>query len=84
VSGDLFTSYSLTHAGLGIWNKEKHLKMSIELVCDDYLGALLPTVDTSQVNFTRLIWNNTGSIVLTKPMNESFWSESRLVRTSDE
>ena len=82
-AGDLFTSYSLTHAGLGVWNKETHLKLSLELVCYDYLGALLPDVVDNggpYENLTTLEWNNTATIVLTKPMNESDWGEARLVR----
>lgn len=78
-AGDLFTSYSLTHAGLGVWNKETHLKMSIELVSDSYVGALLPSVVKRSSNCTTLVWNNSASIVLTKPINDTFWSESRLV-----
>ena len=34
--GDLWNQYSLTHAGLGIWNKDTNIKYSIEIVCMNY------------------------------------------------
>jgi hypothetical protein len=98
-SGDQWTQYSLSHSGLGIWNKDLHLKLSLEFICHDYIGALLPLLVTVPVpvtvtvpitvteeeeeELTTLQWNNTGSIVLTKPMNESYWAESRLVAVSN-
>lgn len=44
----------------------------------DYVGALLPTVENN-----NLIWNNEATIVLTKSMNDTFWSESRLLAVSN-
>jgi hypothetical protein len=77
-AGDQWTQYSLSHSGLGIWNKDRHLKLSLELICGDYVGALLPTVVDHMIE-----WNNSASIVLTTPMNETFWAESRLLAVSN-
>ena len=76
MAGTLWNSYSLTHAALGVWNKESNKKMTIEMVSEDYVGALLPTIDNNTI-----YWNNSAVIVMTKPMNESLWMEARLVRS---
>jgi hypothetical protein len=84
--GDQWTQYSLSHSGLGIWNKDRHLKLSLEFVCLDYIGSLLPTIlssSSSPSDPETLFWNNSASIVLTRPINETYWSESRLLAVSN-
>ena len=36
--GEIWNQYSLTHAGLGIWNKDSNVKYSLEIVCLNYTG----------------------------------------------
>lgn len=37
--GEIWNQYSLSHAGLGIWNKDTGVKYSLEMVCSNYTGA---------------------------------------------
>jgi len=77
--GDMWNKYSLSHAGLGIWNKDTDVKYSLEIVCLNYTDALFPIV----LDSTTMEWNNQATIVMTYPISESLWSESRLVAVSN-
>lgn len=77
--GDMWNKYSLSHAGLGIWNKDTDVKYSLEIVCLNYTDALFPIV----IDDTTMEWNNHATIVMTYPISESLWSESRLVAVSN-
>jgi hypothetical protein len=37
--GEIWNQYSLSHAGLGIWNKDTDVKYSLEIVCLNYTGT---------------------------------------------
>ena len=76
-AGSAFNKYGITHAGLGVWDTTKDAKFSIELICDDYLGMLLPNLLPDR----QLNWSNAASIVITKPMKQEFWTSSRLITT---
>lgn len=77
--GENWNKYSLSHAGLGIWNKDSGVKYSLEIVCWNYSAALFPNV----VNATTMVWHNDAVIVMTQPIDEVYWSESRLVAVSN-
>jgi hypothetical protein len=36
--GEMWNRYSLSHAGLGLWNKDTNVKYSLEIVCLNYSG----------------------------------------------
>lgn len=78
-AGVSFNKYGISHAGLGIWDTSDDFKMSIEFICDDYVGSLLPTVNLAEKSLT---WKNQGSIIVTEPLVESDWLNSRLLSTT--
>ena len=78
-AGDLFQKFYVTHAGLGVWDINTGEKFSIEFISKDYLGALLPAVNTTT---NELTWQNAGGIVVTIPTNFDDWLGSQLVCVS--
>eukprot|EP01032_Pedospumella_encystans_P035230 gene35230-39850_t len=73
-AGDLFQKFYVTHAGLGVWDINTGEKFSIEFISKDYLGALLPAVNTTT---NELTWQNAGGIVVTIPTNFDDWLDRR-------
>lgn len=60
-----------------MWDTTTDTKFSIEFVANNYTGALFPTYQDGQI-----VWNNAGSIVITNPLVEDNWLNSRLVSTT--
>eukprot|EP01038_Epipyxis_sp_PR26KG_P007787 gene7787-10578_t len=73
-AGSSFDTYAVTHGGLGVWDQTTNVKFSIEFVSNDYIGGLIPTTSNGQ-----LIWENQASIIITSPLVEDNWSNSRLI-----
>jgi hypothetical protein len=78
-AGANFDRFGVSHAGLGVWDTTSDVKFSIELLSQDYVGALLPQLNSADGSIT---WNNAGNIVVTNPLVESSWLNSRLVTTT--
>ena len=76
MAGEVFQKYYITHAGLGVWDTTKNYKFTIEFICQDYIGALFPSTNTTA---DSLIWQNTGSVVVTTPTDDQDWLNSQLV-----
>jgi hypothetical protein len=75
-AGTNFRQYGIAHGGLGVWDKTTDYKFSIEYTSESYVGALIPEcTDTSG----RLLWNNTGQITFTAPMQAADWHTSQLI-----
>ncbi len=77
-AGSNFDRFGVSHAGLGIWDTTTDVKFTIEFVANDYVGALLPQLNPDG----SITWNNQGSIVITNPLIESNWLNSRLLTTT--
>jgi hypothetical protein len=78
--GNGFKEYSTLVAGIGIWDTTSNKKFSIQFVSNSYVGALFPILNHNNGGIT---WNNTGSIVVTDPLDESSWISSRHIVTTD-
>lgn len=76
-AGNSFLKYGVSHAGLGMWDTTTDEKFSIEFVSNNYTGALFPEYSNGQI-----VWNNAGSIVITNPLVENNWLNSRLISTT--
>ena len=76
-AGFSFTNYGTLHYGIGIFDITSGLKLSIEFVSNNYYNSLLPKLDNNYI-----WWNNTGSIVVTNPLNQSNWISSRLISST--
>ena len=63
---------------IGIWDQTTGVKISIEFVSNNYTGALFPTITTS----SKLIWENAASIIITNPINEAIWTNSRHIAST--
>jgi hypothetical protein len=77
-AGSSFLEYATTHAALGIWDRTNGLKFTIEFVPDNFVGALLPVLNNGYI-----FWNNSGSVVVTNPVNQDEWVNSRHVSSSN-
>lgn len=77
-AGDGWNSYGAFHAGIGAWNTNTNSKISIELVANDYVGALFPVYSSSGA----LVWNNSASIVITDPLVTSDWMRSTSITST--
>jgi len=62
-----------------VWDVTSDLKFSVELLLPggEYAGLFFPKVDTS-TPLSANIWNNTGTLSLTVPLNAAQWTHSRL------
>lgn len=67
----------MAHAGLGVWDTTTDDKFSIEFVSNNYVGGLLPNTSNGYIN-----WLNSGSIVITDPLDSEAWLNSRLLTTT--
>jgi hypothetical protein len=77
-AGTGFDKYGIAHAGLGIWDTTTDVQFTIEFLSNDYVGGLLPnTTEDGYIN-----WLNAGSIVITNPLDQSVWLNSRLITTT--
>jgi len=82
-AGSYFNNFVMTSAAMGIWNKDSNVKISVQFVCTSYVDALFPTVVTASTTSGKALqWNNGGKIVVTEPLSENEWLDSRLVATS--
>lgn len=77
VAGTNFNQFGVGHAGLGVWDTTSDIKFSIEFLSNDYVGSLLP-----QLSGGNIVWNNAASIVITSPLVEKQWLNSRLITTT--
>lgn len=78
--GDGFKEYSTLVAGIGIWDTTADIKFSIQFVSNSYVGALFPILNDT---YGEITWNNTGSIVVTDPLDETSWVSSRHIVTTN-
>ena len=69
----------MVHCGFGIWNTVNNEKLSIEFLPDDVTKTVLPTI---YENMT-MKWDNTASIHVTWPINDTAWTNSRLIADSN-
>jgi len=76
-AGDQFTSFVTTHCGLGVFDVTTNVRFSVELVAQNYTGALLPITTA-----TELVWNNAADLAVTNPFQPGRWLVSRLVSTT--
>ncbi len=80
-----FTEYATTQAGLGVWDTTTDVKLSIQFVANDYIGSLLPELRVAAGTGGSngyIHWNNTGKIVITSPLAEDQWINSRHISSS--
>jgi hypothetical protein len=70
-----YQEYSTTHAGLGVWDITTGDKFSIEFVAVNYTGALFPMITDDN----QIIWNNAAKVVVTNPLVQNNWVNSRLI-----
>ena len=69
------------HSALGVWDTVTDTKFSIQFVPYDWLACVFPTFDAVTQS---LAWNNTGRLVVRRPLLTSDWTngEARLVATA--
>lgn len=67
----------MAYAGLGIWDTTTNKKFTIEFLSDNYVGGLLPNCSDGYIH-----WQNAASIVITDPIDDSAWLNSRLITTT--
>ena len=75
-SGLLFPYYEMAHSGIGIWDLNTGIKLSIEFVSNNAYNSIIPALENGYIN-----WNNSGSIVVTNPLDQ-VWSSSRLIAST--
>ena len=78
-AGKTFENYATIHVGIGVWDTNTDLKLTIEFVSNDYVGSLLPVLLTDG----KLYWNNSASIVVTSPTNDYVWQSAQYIGDSD-
>jgi hypothetical protein len=76
VFGAVWNDYSISHAGLGIWDTTTDKRFSIEFISDSYIGALFPILDNAT---SSIRWNNSASIVVTDPTVDDNWVSANLI-----
>lgn len=60
-----------------MWDLDTGLKLSIEFISLSYVGALLPSFDSG-----AMVWNNSAAIVVTNPLSQALWTNSRHIASS--
>jgi hypothetical protein len=67
-----------SQSALGIWDTTTGIKQSIQFIPNNYTGTLIPTLTSDG----RIIWYNSGNIVITSPIVEDEWSTSTFIGIS--
>ena len=78
--GSNFHQYATTHAGLGIWDKSNGVKLTIEFVADNFISAFFPLFINDPIKTIQ--WNNSGTVIVTIPMDENGWDNSRHISSA--
>ena len=64
---------------MGVWDTTANVKFSIDYLANSYLGGFFPTTSNGIAGFQ---WNNQASIVITNPIIENNWVNSRLIASA--
>jgi hypothetical protein len=79
-AGSSWNGYAIAHSGLGVWDTTTNQRFSIEFISDSYTGSLLPVLNPDTSSIT---WDNSASVVVTDPLEDSNWIASSLVSTTN-
>lgn len=76
-AGSQFLQYETSHAALGVWDTDTNMKLTIQFISNDFTGSLLPVLSEG-----RIFWNNSGSVVVTNPLVNDDWINSRHIAST--
>ena len=67
-----------------MWDTVTDTKFSIQFLPYDWLACIFPVLDAGATSEQSMSWNNTGRLVVRRPLHASDWAngEARLVATA--